>query len=318
MSPSVNCPACGCPHTHSLEKIRVGQQHQLYAPSEASTRARLDQAMATTADAYQMMRCNGCGLEFASPLKAPPEEWYQAAYAALDLYPARRWEFGRVLENASANDFVIDFGCGAGAFLKSCRDRSITALGFDFADSAIQDCEEQGLDARKMAVDASFSPPAPRRATIVTAFHVLEHLEAPQGLFQRASQASAPDARLWVSVPSDRRPSRWFGHTDFLDQPPHHMTRWTERALGAIGERTGWALHRLHYEPLTLRGALWSIATNSLVYRRLARHGCLAGRARERMTRWLLYPWALGRRLMVARDLSGFTMLAEFTRSPSL
>lgn len=317
MSSTACCPACGCPDTHELERVDVAEQHQLYAANEASSRARLDRAMATTADAYQMLRCNGCGLEFASPLKAPPEEWYQAAYAALDLYPARRWEFGKALENASPDDFVVDFGCGAGAFLKSCRDRSIPAVGFDFSDSAIQRCHEQGLDARKLAVDVSSGLSGSRRATLVTAFHVLEHLDAPQGLFLRASQASAANARLWISVPSDRRPSRWFGHTDFLDQPPHHMTRWSERALAAIGERTGWVLRRLHYEPLTLRGTLWSIAAHSPVYRHLAEHGCLAGKTRERMVRWFLYPWALGRRLMMANQLSGFTMLAEFTRSPS-
>jgi hypothetical protein len=276
---------------------------------------RLTAEAGKTASEYEMLRCLDCDLEFASPLRAPGGRWYELAYQALDLYPSARWEFAATLNRFRPQDFVLEFGCGSGAFLKRCRNSGIKALGVDFSSDAVRLCHSDGLEARHLEVTQPVLGPHDPQPTHIVAFHLLEHLDNPRKLFEQARAAAGSNTDFWIAVPSSRRSTRKFGLGDFLDQPPHHMSRWADRTLAKIGARTGWRLEHLLFEPLPLRVALWSIATSMPDYLRRERAGQLTSRALERTVRLANYPTALWRRLTVDRDLTGFSMLARFCRA---
>src|SRR5262249_36463927 len=125
------------------------------------------------------------------------------------------------------------------------------ATGADFSRSAVEACRASGLEAK--VVDLSGGPAAAETSghlNVIVAFQVLEHLDQAASLMTFARQWAAPNATLWVAIPSDRRPSRFYGERDYLDQPPHHMTRWTEPALAAIANGTGWEMVRVIHEPI--------------------------------------------------------------------
>jgi hypothetical protein len=133
-----------------------------------------------------------------------------------------------------------------------------SAFGFDFSPVAVEATRKRGLDADLLDLSGfQRAAPGSYRATDITAFHVLEHLQEPQDLFRFALTVAAPAARLWVAVPSDRRASRLYGEADALDSPPHHLTRWTARSLCEIGLRHGWQLDEHLYEPLSATAAIW-------------------------------------------------------------
>lgn len=146
----------------------------------------------------------------------------------------------------------------------------------------------------------------------MAAFHFLEHLDRRATLFEQATARALPSSHLWVSVSGDRRPSRFFGERDFLDQPPHHMTRWTFDSFRKIGSRHGRRLWETFYEPITLRAALWSISASSTMYRRWKTAGKPQNPTAERIFRAFILPATILRPLTIDRRMTGFSMLAHF------
>lgn len=307
-----SCPACGRGAAEPIERFTVADQHALYAPADEGLRQRLTAAAAAAALEYQMLRCRHCGLEFTSPLRAPSSDWYRLAYDVLDIYAADRWEFDEVLRHANPGEDLVEVGCGSGAFLEKCRQRGLTASGVDFSAEAIQLCLERGLRARQLDLAAGPGGEDGAKVAHVVGFHVLEHLDLPDALFQHARRFALPSCHLWLSVPSDRRSIRWFRLRDFLDQPPHHMTRWTPAAFAAISARNGWRLAQVLYEPMTPRVAVWWISVSSRAYARWKAAGRFRNKWIERGFRAAFFPVALAQRLTTLRHLSGHSMLAHF------
>lgn len=306
------CPACGRDAAELIERLDVADQHALLAPADPGLQQRLTAVAAKSALEYQMLRCSHCGLEFSSPLRAPSSEWYRLAYDALDLYPVARWEFDEVLRHVHHGEGLLEIGCGPGAFLEKCRQRGLAASGVDFSEHAIQLCQERGLRARKLDLAGQTEADGCERVSHIAGFHVIEHLDRPDALFEYARRCALPASHFWLSVPSERRPSRRFGQRDFLDEPPHHMTRWNRTALAEIGARHGWRLVQVWYEPLTMRMAVGWISVSSRVYLRWKAARRLRNKWIERAFRGAFFPFAWLQRMTSQRDLSGHSMLAHF------
>jgi len=305
-----DCPACKCNTLQSCETVSVENQHKLYAPDNEATQRALTAAASDTALHYQMLRCTRCGLEFSDPMTAPSATWYGLAYRTLDLFSLERWEFGEVLSRIPNGSSVFEFGCGSGNFLARCQEDGRMGSGMDFSRDAVASCVAKGLAVQQMDLNtiAVGSGPVPN----IVAFHFLEHVERPTVLFEHAAAKAAPSAHFWISVPSDRRPTRRFGIGDYLDQPPHHMTRWTTEAFRQVGKPHGWRLVEVLYEPISLRAALWSITAHSRRYQEWQSAGRFEDHFVERAYRALVLPGALLRLLWSERQLSGFSMLAHY------
>ena len=310
------CPACGCPTSSALEQVAPPEQHRLYARGDIAARMSLDAAASRCPATYQMLACDQCGLHYAEPLQNPGSQWYEVAYRVLSLYPQSRWEFACVLSSLDSSQRVADIGCGSGEFLRSCRVAEISATGFDFSRSAVKSCRERGFDAQILPDDDGGDlvgvADGDASVTCATAFHVLEHLSEPARLFRIVSTISRRIDRLFISVPSDRRPSRAYDEVDVLDQPPHHLTRWTPAALRELARSAGWSMTSLQYEPLPLVADLWHRAIRMPPYRFFAANR--RARWAERSLRLLLYPSALFARMAGNFGMSGFSMLGRFDR----
>lgn len=308
------CPACSCERYTPLETIELATQHRFYS-GDSNAQASLSAAVNIPDKTYQMQKCRACGLEFADPFLAPESDWYNLVYQILPLYPAVRWEFGYLLSHLTAADRVGEIGCGNGEFLKSCRSVGVSAFGVDFSTSAIDRASSQGLDAEVLKIGTMLSSLNNRQPrNVIVAFQILEHLDQPESLFETASHWSAPEAALWVAIPSDRRPSRFLAEADYLDQPPHHMTRWSCAALAEIGKKQGWRFRGLIYEPIGFSTRLWWLATRHPVYLLAKRQGCLNSRVGEFLARALTSLLCLQRAVATRGLMSGQTMLAQYTR----
>jgi 2-polyprenyl-3-methyl-5-hydroxy-6-metoxy-1,4-benzoquinol methylase len=309
---TLDCPVCNGHACRRLELVDVVTQHQDYAPKDQQTQFALNAAAAETALQYQMFKCDGCSIEFSDPMRAPSAEWYHLAYRALDLFPADRWEFGEVLRRIQRGERLFEFGCGSGAFLERCKQAGAQVSGMDFSADAVASCIAKGLDVSQIDLNSMNGASSPLRFPHIAAFHFVEHIERPAALFVHAATRAEKGANLWLSVPSDRRPTRRMGLRDFLDQPPHHITRWTPEAFRELGERYGWRLVKMLYEPIALRTALWALTTYSPRYRWWEASGRFKNRIVEKAYRAGALPMALLRRLLKDRRMSGFTMLAHF------
>jgi Methyltransferase domain len=312
------CPACGASGFEERESIDVAGQHSRYAPGDEQAQRSLTAAALETALTYRMLACRRCGLEFSDPMKAASATWCHFCYSSLGSREMTRWDFDEVIRRIPSGKSLFEFGCGYGPFLTLCKEHGISAVGADFVEGGIAHCLAHGLKAQLLDLDEAAAPADSERVSHLAAFHVLEHLDRPGALFEHARARALPDAELWVAVPSDRRATRRYGVTDDLDQPPHHMTRWTEPAFREIGKSHGWRLTETLYEPLSLRTALWSITYYSASYRKREAAGQLKNRWMERGYRALMLPPALSRRLTSDRQLSGLSMVAHFTRGDAV
>ena len=306
------CPACGEGEFERCEFIDIAEQHKPYAPNDQKAQEELTAAAYETASSYQMLRCRSCGLEFCDPLRAPTAAWYELAYRALDLHSFDRWEFHEVVRRLPREATVFEFGCGSGSFLKLCKANGVSASGMDFSEDGVASCVAKGLDVRKLDLNVIDSSADSARFSQLSAFHFLEHLDRPVVLFEHAAAKALPSAHFWLSVPGDRRTTRRFGVREFLDQPPHHMTRWTSDAFKKIGERHGWRLVETLYEPIPLRTALWWITVHSSGYGRWKNAGRFHNGLVEKAYRAFAWPAALFQRYTNDRHLSGYAMLAHF------
>jgi len=122
-----------------------------------------------------------------------------------------------------------------------------------------------------------------------------------------------PNAWLWISVPCNRRPSRFFGESDVLDMPPHHLTRWTPEGLVWLGKSTNWRLTKLAYEPASLKEKVWHCTVRLRAYqmmKALLPYSIWL----ERLGRVILLPWGLAKALALRNKITGFSMLAQFEK----
>src|SRR6185369_790269 len=97
---------------------------------------------------YELWRCAETDLEFAWPLRAGNDVFYQWLAGFKTYYPAHRWEYTAVrrLIEGSSTARVLDVGCGRGDFLRSLNGVSTEKkFALDMNEPAIADCRRHGL-----------------------------------------------------------------------------------------------------------------------------------------------------------------------------
>src|SRR5579875_1492625 len=147
---------------------------------------------------------------------------------------------------------LLDVGCGSGRFLARAASLGYTVTGCDFNPVAVRTARERyGLSDVHHASLEEFRLRQPeRRFDVVTAFEVLEHTDDPAGFLAQIVDLLDAGGMVAVSVPfRDRWPR--FGVDSPWDLPPHHLTRWSKRAihealrragLDTVELRTGWMI----------------------------------------------------------------------------
>lgn len=308
------CPACQKKRSINLENINLELQHSLYAPNNDIEQKELTRLASRSTDKYKMIKCEHCQLEYASPMLSPDKDWYEKAYSVLNLYPAERWEFNYAIEQLKKTDLVGEIGCGSGAFLSKCQNQGIKSHGLDFSEEAIKNCLEHNLSASLIDITNSSKDESiyQSKKDHIYSFHTLEHLDNPGDLFKLASKWSQKNTNLWLTIPSDRRLSRLFKETDFLDQPPHHLTRWNPTSLKKIGHCNGWKLEEIVYEPIDFKTLLWSYTTRLDIYQKINQK--LSKIWQERLLRYLLYPVGAIKWLLSPVKITGFSILARYSK----
>jgi len=180
--------------------------------------------------------CSDCGLGFSQPMCAGNGAFYEWISKDEPYYPNGRWEFSvlrDILTKQLRSDIVgLDIGCGSGAFLETVRGlRGVRFSGIDTNATAVRLAISRGLDVRLEALESVAA--SSTRFDVVTAFHCLEHVVDPKSFIGYALDLLSEQGSLFVSVPLTPTVLEIDGF-DPRNHSPHHLTRWSESALGAL------------------------------------------------------------------------------------
>ena len=182
----------------------------------------------------QYQRCAGCGLLFANG-KAGDSDWYERSWMYKGRPKAMRadlangvWAWNQFFQVAPLKDgeaALLDVGCGEGHFLNAARQRRFHAQGLDFNANCVEAARNL-YDVPVVAQDLASYATGGQHFDYVTAFEFLEHTAEPMEVLRCLGRLAT---YVGISVPcADRRPPLF---ARGIDDPPHHLTLWTEEAL---------------------------------------------------------------------------------------
>jgi len=95
---------------------------------------------------------------------------------------------------------VLDVGCGGALFLRMMKERGFEVLGSDFSAEAARVAWEQN-GVRVLVGDLTAAAITPASCSLITMYHVVEHLLDPAAYLNAAGKLLEPDGRLVIQVP---------------------------------------------------------------------------------------------------------------------
>ncbi|HMK12338.1 MAG TPA: class I SAM-dependent methyltransferase [Acidimicrobiales bacterium] len=208
-----------------------------------------------------LYECMACGLEWFSPLRLGEGHFYAELERDGAYYEGTRWEFGFMATRLKPSDTVLDLGCGDGAFLRRIRTTVSHAVGFDFNPDALDRLASEGFETLSGDL-ATVARDNEGRFDVVTAFHVLEHLDDVRTFVTTAAPMLKSGGTFIASMPN--RDRLRLDDVEPLDFPPHHASRWSTTQLGRLADETDLTLLETRHEPTKLKTQVHVLGARAL------------------------------------------------------
>ncbi|HLG96343.1 MAG TPA: class I SAM-dependent methyltransferase [Bryobacteraceae bacterium] len=210
---------------------------------------------------FRVVECEGCGLIRLDPCPSPdelrgyyPDEYWFAPSqdAASQLEEAYRrfvlrdhfrfvWE---AVQHASGSGLLLDVGCGGGLLLRLLQERGVRVAGLETSQAAASAAWRHN-GVRVICGDLDRAPFARGSCSVLTLFHVVEHLSDPVSYLTAARELLANTGRLIVQVPNAScwqfrlLGANWNG----IDVP-RHLVDYRERDLERLLDGCGFTVVR--------------------------------------------------------------------------
>jgi 2-polyprenyl-3-methyl-5-hydroxy-6-metoxy-1,4-benzoquinol methylase len=153
----------------------------------------------------QVLQCDKCGLVSLSDSKHIDPEFYEnsgmhgenpmpmdAWLKETEIDDQRRFEMVKAM---LPNKRLLDFGCGAGGFLKKVKTLSANVTGIELEKRVRYYWSEQ------LNIVPSIET-AGKAYDLITAFHVIEHLNDPRSILTSLAHLLKPNGRIIIEVPN--------------------------------------------------------------------------------------------------------------------
>lgn len=151
-----------------------------------------------------VLECEDCGLVYLDTFAQIAEGFYQNSQMHGDtpismdewlletaVDDERRFE---LLEDKIAGKNLLDFGCGAGGFLRRCNLIANSVLGIEL--------EERVIDFWYGKLEIKNDLPYQRKFDIITGFHVFEHLSDPIHHLRELKDLLTDNGCIVIEVPN--------------------------------------------------------------------------------------------------------------------
>lgn len=169
-----------------------------------------------TGERFSIVNCKKCGFKFTNPRPGASE--IGRYYESEDYISHSDTKAGiinkiyhvvkkraiqqkiRLIErlNPPTKD-ILDIGCGTGAFLKGIKDAGWNATGVEPSEKARDYCSEMH---KLTAFDESFLKKTKENYSVITMWHVLEHVHDLNGRIAEINQLLRPGGYAIIAVPN--------------------------------------------------------------------------------------------------------------------
>jgi SAM-dependent methyltransferase len=139
---------------------------------------------------------------------------------------------------------VLDIGCHTGETLVALRARGLAVVGLEPNPTAAERARARGLDVIEAAIEEAELPAGRFRSVLLS--QVLEHVEDPHAVLEKAREALSPAGTLFVIVPNAGSAwARLFGPDWAHWHVPFHLYHHTERSLRRLLDQAGLEVGRV-------------------------------------------------------------------------
>jgi 2-polyprenyl-3-methyl-5-hydroxy-6-metoxy-1,4-benzoquinol methylase len=200
-------------------------------------------------ETFQLKKCKGCSFIITSPRPAPSElgKYYisedyishsSKAKSILDyIYKISRlftlrWKLRIIRQNLPSikSPSLLDYGCGTGDFLKTCKENGFTIRGVEPSPIARTQAQETTLE--NIAEDLS---QVTRQFNVITLWHVLEHVPNLNETIASLKSHLEKNGTIFIAVPNhlSRDAKKYKNDWAAYDVPRHlwHFNRDTMKLL---------------------------------------------------------------------------------------
>lgn len=164
-------------------------------------------------------------------------------------YYHERWEHKVALKEVKRGEKWLEVGSGNSYFLKELVKAGVSALGLELNSEEVKRAEKEKFVVKDSDF-FSFEGKEGKFDTIAL-FQVLEHIKDISAFFEHAKELLASKGKLIISVPNNNPYLYVFDKYHTLNLPPHHMGLWTGQSLKNVGEKFGFRVNDLQYEPIS-------------------------------------------------------------------
>ena len=213
------CLVCGTNNNTTVEKIDSSELSKLYQNEFGEVPIQVLE----TRQEFNLQNCLSCDLQYFLPIFVGDEDFYNWI-SAQNLYAPNRWEFDFVLSSFDSKQRILDIGAGSGTFALKALALGHEVVAMDYSESSRSYLRGLGIS---VVSDYDELEKIGFQPTLISSFQVLEHLVNPVE-FLKQIHSKFPMARVAVSVPNRNR-ARF--RKEVFDYPPHHLTRWNEKAI---------------------------------------------------------------------------------------
>jgi 2-polyprenyl-3-methyl-5-hydroxy-6-metoxy-1,4-benzoquinol methylase len=240
---SIVSPLSGSSNVSLVENIKTCDLIKLYQKLRIDISADLQKIKKIS-----LYHCDDSDLYFFYPCITGSEKFYEQLQKFDWYYLDDKKEYEYASKFIKNFDLVLEAGCGKGAFAKKISSKNF--VGLEFSSKASELANEQGLHVLNESIELHVSNNF-EKYDVVCAFQVLEHIDKITSFIQSCLDCLKPNGLLIFSVPSFDSFSRYTPNFS-LDMPPHHVTRWTDKALNNLEQYFDVELLEIIHEPLQL------------------------------------------------------------------
>ena len=237
------CPACHCNDSETIDSVDVADLTYLYSKGFNVDISTYLAGVAT----IQLRRCLCCDLRFFDPPCAGDSAFYEQLQTLSWYYLKDKPEYVYAAALIGPDARVLEVGCGAGSF-RAHLHQSVDYTGLEFNEEAIRKCRTAGLNVLGIDVE-TLAASTEEAYDVVCSFQVLEHVTDPASFIHSSVCLTRPGGTLLVAVPAEDSYLSIASNAT-TNMPPHHLTRWSDRALLMLAERNSLTVVDLWHEPI--------------------------------------------------------------------